>query len=77
MRPDEADAVTDLIGKLGERAVHEKLHGKVYGNEQGYLRQRNFELPLKYQKQQRRKVVYDPLRYVPEIARRAGMIIAL
>ena len=55
----------DLIHKTGGQAVHAQLHQEIDSDEQGDLIQREGELPLEGEKEQRGKEVDDRLDDVP------------
>lgn len=67
----------DLIHKTGGQAVHAQLHQEIDGNEQGDLVQREGELPLEGEKEQRGKEVDDRLDDVPGKAGSQSSLIAV
>ena len=74
---DHADAVAQLIDKLGGERINRHLNGEIDGDNQADLRKRDGEAALEGEKQQRRKVVDDGLHNVGYEARKARVAIGV
>ena len=67
MRRNQRGAVADAVRQLRRHGIGCQLHSKIDAGQQRDPFQRNTELTLEGQKQQRRKIIDDRLTNIPNI----------